>query len=54
LGSRAAHTYQECQAGNGEGAQNRILKLKHTATHEFPDCLRPAGQPELAGLMRLK
>src|SRR6202021_386176 len=44
-------TNQEGKAGNGEVAQNRSLKLKHTSTHRFPDKLPTCGQPGHAGLM---
>jgi hypothetical protein len=54
LGSRAAGTDQECKPGNGEETQNRILKLKHTSTHEFPDIFLAAGQRGRTGLMRFK
>jgi hypothetical protein len=26
--------------------QDRILNLKHTATHRFPDCFLPAAAPD--------
>jgi hypothetical protein len=44
LGKRAAEPDQEGKPGNGEVAQNRSLKLKHTSTHKFPDLLPSRGQ----------
>ena len=41
----ASDTDQECKPGDGEVAQNRILKLKHTSTHKFPDFVPARGQP---------
>jgi hypothetical protein len=32
--------------GDGEVAQNRVLKLKHTTTHKFPDCCLPVASPD--------
>ena len=37
-------TDQEGEPGDGEVAQNRILKLKHPTTHKFPDLLPARGQ----------
>jgi hypothetical protein len=42
---------QQCEPGDGEVAQNRILKLKHPSTHEFPDLFPARGQLGRAGLM---
>jgi hypothetical protein len=43
LGDGASDSDQQYKPGDGEVAQNRILKLKHTSTHKNPDysCLRP-------------
>ena len=46
LGGRASDSDQESKAGNGEMAQNRMLKLKHTSTHKFPDCFLPAASQD--------
>ena len=43
LGSGASGTDQERKPGDGEVAQNRILKLKHPSTHKFPDLLPARG-----------
>jgi hypothetical protein len=43
LGERASDPDQQRKPGNGEVAQNRILELKHTSTHKFPDCFLPAA-----------
>ena len=40
LGGGSSGTDQEGKPGDGEVAQNRILKLKHTSTHKFPDLSR--------------
>ena len=45
LGKRAAETDQEGKPGDGEVAQDRILKLKHPSTHKFPDLLPARSQP---------
>ena len=34
---RKSHNKTCDKCGNGEMAQNRILKLKHPSTHKFPD-----------------
>ena len=39
LGESASDTDQQCKPGDGEAAQNRILKLKHPSKHKFPDLL---------------
>jgi hypothetical protein len=46
LGERATDPDQQCKPGNGEVAQNRILKQKHTSTHKFPDCFLPTASPD--------
>jgi hypothetical protein len=47
LGKRAPGTERPSKSGNksgnGEMAQNRILKLKHPSTHKFPDVLAARG-----------
>jgi hypothetical protein len=54
LGNRASNTDQQCKPGNGEVAQDRILKLKHPSTHKFPDLFPARYQHGRAGLMPLK
>jgi hypothetical protein len=54
LGQRGSGTDQKCKRGDGEVAQNRILKLKHTATHEFPDLLPSEASSDAARLMPSK
>ncbi|MDO9060762.1 MAG: hypothetical protein Q7U92_17310, partial [Bradyrhizobium sp.] len=44
MGQGAADADQKGKPGNGEMAQNRTLKLKHTSTHRFPDLL-PVPRP---------
>jgi hypothetical protein len=39
LGGRVSNTNQEGKSGDGEMAENRILKLKHPSTHKFPNSL---------------
>ena len=46
LGEGASNTDQQDKPGDGEVAQNLVLKLKHTATHEFPDCRSRPRPPE--------
>ena len=38
-GDRQSRNKSCDKCGNGEMAQNRILKLKHPSTHKFPDLL---------------
>ena len=45
---------QECEPGDGEVAQNRVMKIKHPSTHKFPDLLLAHGQLSGAGLMPFK
>ena len=54
LGDRASDADQQGKAGDGEVAQNRTLKLKHTSAHKIPDysCLRP--QTDAARLLPFK
>ena len=51
LGKGVSGTDRPCKSGdksgNGEMAQNRILKLKHPSTHKFPD------YPDFGGFRRL-
>jgi hypothetical protein len=54
LGKRASDTDQQCKPGDGEVAQDRILKLKHTSTHKFPDLFAARSLPGRAGLMPSK
>jgi hypothetical protein len=54
LGDRASDTDQQCKPGNGEVAQNRMSKLKHTSTHKFPDCFLPAASKDADRLMPFK
>jgi hypothetical protein len=42
LSHSAAQSDDEADAGKGEVAQNRSLKLKHTSTHRFPESCQPA------------
>jgi hypothetical protein len=39
LGNGASSANQESKSGDGELAQNRILKLKQPSTHRFPNLL---------------
>jgi hypothetical protein len=50
LGQSAAKTDQQCKPGDDQVAQNRVLKLRHTSTHKFPDLLPARGQPGRPGL----
>ena len=55
LGDRASHADQEGKPWDGEVAQNRILKLKHTSTHRNPDFVScPAASPDAARVMPVK
>ena len=54
LGEGAAHSDQDGNSGNGEAAQNQVLKLKHPSTHAFPDLLPARGRSWRAGLMPFK
>jgi hypothetical protein len=51
LANSTSDAEQEDEPGDGEVAQNRVLKLKHPSTHKFPDLLFARGQPDHAGLM---
>jgi hypothetical protein len=57
LGKSASGTDRPCKScnksGNGEMAQNRILKLKHPSTHKIPDVL-PARGPRWLVVMPSK
>jgi hypothetical protein len=57
LGQGASGTDRPCKSGNksgnGEVAQNRILKLKHPSTHKIPDVL-PARSPRWLVVMPSK
>ena len=54
LGGGASDTDQDGNPGNGEAAQNQVLKLKHPSTHAFPDLLPARGRSWRAGLMPFK
>ena len=41
LGDSASDTDQDSKPGNGEVAQNRVLKLKHPSTHTYPNMFNP-------------
>jgi hypothetical protein len=45
LGNRASDPDQKCKPGDGEVAQNRVFKLKHPTTHEFPDLFLVRSKP---------
>jgi hypothetical protein len=45
LGESASDTDQQCKSGDGEVAQNGILKLKHPSTHKFPDFVAARDLP---------
>jgi len=49
LRDRAADPDQKCKPGDGEMAQNHILKLKHPSTHKFPDLFPARGRFGRAG-----
>ena len=49
LGEGASDTDQDGNPGNGEAAQNQVLKLKHPSTHAFPDLLPARGRSWRAG-----
>jgi len=57
LGKGVSGTDRPCKSGNksgnGEMAQNRILKLKHPSTHKIPDVL-PARGPRWLVVMPFK
>jgi hypothetical protein len=55
LGEGASAPDQEGEPGNGEMAQNRMMKLKHTSTHKFPDYVaRPRASPDALVVMPSK